>query len=400
VKYIIIVSDGMEDNPVAELGNQTPLESANTTNMDHMSRNGRIGIVQTIPEGLPPGSDTGNLAVMGYNPKKCFSGRAPLEAANQGIELAPNQIAFRCNTVTVGNDKMIDYSAGHIKSDESEQLIRDLNKHINMEGVEFHPGKSYRHLLILTVRDPEIFMNIKTTPPHDIIGQGIAEYLPQGKESELLLKLMEESKEFLMNHPVNKVRVDLGENPGNMIWLWGQGTKPNIPSFTKKFGLKGSIISAVDLVNGIGRLAGLKVIDVPGITGYYDTNFLGKAEYALESLKENDFAFIHVEAPDEAGHNGDARAKAEAIGNIDEKIAGTILNHFNKHDDFRVLILSDHPTPVALRTHTSDPVSFVMFGKGIQHSGFEKFNEKTARKADFVFKSGEDLINYFIKRNI
>jgi len=400
MKYIIIIADGMEDRPIKELGNKTPLEAANTTNMDHMAKNGRIGIVQTIPEGMAPGSDVGNISVLGYDPRGCFTGRAPLEAASKSIVLSDDEIAFRCNLVTVEDGKMADYSAGHIKTKEASILINDLDSKINLEGVKFYPGKSYRHLLILKAREPEKFLDIKTTPPHDIIGREIAEYLPKGEGNEILLKLMEESKGIFDGHSVNQVRLDLKENPANMIWLWGQGLRPNISSFSDKFGIKGGIISAVDLVNGIGKLAGLEVIDVPGITGYYDTNYKGKAEYALESLKRNDFVFIHIEAPDEAGHNGDAKTKAEVIGRIDDEVIGTILNHFSPHDDVRVLVLSDHPTPVELRTHSSDPVSFLMYGKGVINNNSEDFNEKNARITDLTFNSGEELVDTFIRKNL
>ncbi len=400
MKYIIIVPDGMADNPIEELNGKTPLEAANTTNMDHLAKNGRIGLVQTIPDGMPPGSDIGNMAILGYDPTTCHTGRSPLEAANQNIMLDDNQVAFRCNLVTIVNNKMEDYSAGHISTDEAKLLIQSLNEELADNHTKFYLGKSYRHLLTLNVRNTQHYMDIKTTPPHDILGKDIKDYLPHGTQSVMIQKLIEKSKEIFADHSVNKVRIDLGENPANMIWLWGQGTKPNLPSFKDKYGIKGSIISAVDLVNGIGRLAGLEIIDVPNITGYYDTDYAAKAEYALQALNTNDYVYVHIEAPDEAGHNGDLKEKIRAIEQIDKKVIGPILNHYNQHDDVRILVLPDHPTPVELRTHTSDPVGFVMYGKGVAHDGSQTFNESSARAKGLTYTSGEALINDFIKKGL
>jgi len=398
MKYIVIVPDGMADEPLEELDNMTPLEAARTTNMDYLAQHGSVGLVQTIPANMVPGSDIGNMALLGYDPKICHTGRAPLEAANLDIKLKPDEVAFRCNLVSIVNEEMADYSAGHISTKEASILIDALNKDIDLKGVKFYTGKGYRHILVMTVRDTKVYCAIKTTPPHDILGKKTKQYLPSGHESEMLLKLMELSREIFEANSVNDVRVDLGENPANMIWLWGQGTRPQLPSFTEKFGVKGSIISAVDLVNGIGRLAGLESIDVPGMTGYYDTNYLGKAEYALKSLKTKDFVYIHIEAPDEAGHNGDIKAKIAAIERIDQDIVGTILNHYNEHDNVRILISPDHPTPVKLRTHTSDPVGFVMYGKGIAHDGSTEYGESIAEKNGLKFESGEALLNHFMTK--
>ena len=400
MKYVVIVPDGMADYPIEELGGKTPLEVAHTTNMDYLAKHGFTGLVQTIPKGLKPGSDIGNLAIMGYDPKKHFTGRAPLEAANLGIILAEDEIAFRCNLITVNNNKLIDYSAGHITTKEAADLIDSLNKELESKEARFCTGKGYRHLLVLKARNIDKLNKIKCTPPHDILGHDIIPHLPQGPEAAVVVKFMEKSKDIFRNHPVNNVRIDLKENPATMIWLWGQGIKLNLPNFHKKFGIQGSIISAVDLVNGIGRLAGLDVVDVPGITGYYDTNYLGKAQYAIESLKTKDFVFIHIEAPDEAGHNGDAKAKIASIENIDRHIVGTILNHFTIKGDVRIVILPDHSTPVSLRTHTSDPVCFVMAGKGITPNGSQEYNESSAKKSGLKFKSGEELMDYFIRKDL
>jgi 2,3-bisphosphoglycerate-independent phosphoglycerate mutase len=398
MKYIVIVPDGMADHALEELGDKTPLEAARTTNMDYLAQHGATGLVRTIPDQMPPGSDIGNMALLGYDPRGCHTGRAPLEAANLGVMLSDDEVAFRCNLITVINDNISDYSAGHISTKEASILIDALNKDVGFEGVKFYPGKSYRHLLVLKTRDPQKYYALKTVPPHDILGKNFNEYLPRGPEAESLLQLMGQSKHILGEHPINQVRLDLGESPADMIWLWGQGTRPTLPLFRDKFAVEGSIISAVDLVNGIGRIAGLEVIDVPGATGYYDTNYLGKAEYALKSLKTKDFVYIHIEAPDEAGHAGDVKAKVAAIEKIDREIVGTILNHYGEHDDVRVLVLPDHPTPVKLRTHTDEPVPFVMYGKGITPDGSQEYGEAAAREKGLKFESGESLLTHFMTK--
>ncbi len=397
MKYVIIVPDGMADEPVEILGDKTPLEAAHTPNMDYVASHGISGLVKTIPEGMPPGSDIGNLSLLGYDPQQCSFGRAPLEAASQGILLADDEVAFRCNMVTVVDGKMMDYSAGHISTKESAVFIADLNKQVKKDGIKFYTGKSYRHLMVMKTRNKEEVFKMKTTPPHDIQDQDIQKHLPAGESATLIRQLMEMSEKLFANHPVNQVRIDLKENPATMIWLWGQGIKPQLPAFSERFGVKGSIISAVDLVTGIGKLIGLNVIDVPGATGYFDTNYRGKADYALESLRENDFVYIHIEAPDEAGHNGDVRQKIAAIEHIDKDIVGTILNHFRGKSDVRVLISSDHPTPVGKRAHTRDPVGFCMFGKGIPPEGTERFTETLTRAKGLKFQSGQELIQFFMR---
>lgn len=396
MKYIILVPDGMADEPLVQLGGKTPLEAAQTPNMDAMAKVGFSGMVQTIPEGMPPGSDIGNLSLLGYDPAKNFSGRAPLEAANMGIELSDDQIAFRCNLVTLQNSKMIDYSAGHISSLEAGELIGALNNEIGSSDLQFHAGKSYRHLLTIKSSNADDLLKIKSTPPHDILDKNIDDYLPQGKGQDFLHRIMSSAHEVFAKHPVNKARAARQENHATDIWLWGQGNKPNLPFFKTKFGLTGSIISAVDLVNGIGRLAGLDVITVPGATGYYDTDYSAKAQYALRSLEQKDFVYIHVEAPDEAGHNGDYIEKVKAIERIDRDIVGAILKWSIGRDDFRILISPDHPTPVAKRTHTHAPVCFLMAGNGIVSNRCTAYNETTALQAGLKFKSGADMVAYFL----
>lgn len=398
MKYIILVPDGLADEPLKELGGKTPMEAANTPHMDYLAEHGLSALVQTIPDSLPPGSDIGNLALLGYDPRENFSGRAPLEAASLGVRLDDDEVAFRCNLVTVKGGTMVDYSAGHISSDEGQNLIEYLQRAIDWPDVRFYPGKSYRHLMVLKTINIASTLQIKTTPPHDIMGQSMKAYLPVGPQSDLLLKIIGKSEKLLGSHPINKLRETEGHNPANMIWLWGQGGHPNLPLFKDRYHLKGSIISAVDLVNGIGRLAGLDIIDVPGANGYYDTNYKGKAQYALNSLKKHDFVYVHVEATDEAGHNGDWKAKTACCERFDKEVVGTVLEFFKNPQGVRILVCPDHPTPVSLRTHTRTPVPFVMWGEGIPRGEVKKYSEKTASTAGCKFTSGEEMVKYFLKK--
>ena len=401
MKYAILVGDGMSDYPIKDLGDKTPLEVAKIPNINEITKKGMVGLVKTVPYGMKPASDVANLSIMGYDPKIYYTGRGPLEAANIGIEIAEDEIAFRCNLVTANNDIMADYSAGHISDKESGTLMEFLDKKLGSDKIKFYHGKSYRNLVVIKTRSRDDLNGlIKTscTPPHDITGKPISKYLPKGKGSNFLLKLEQDSRALLEKHDINRVRVDLKENPANMIWLWGQGTNPNMPSFKGMFGIDGSVISAVDLVNGIGKLVGLEIIKVPGVTGYYDTNYQGKGEYAVNSLKEKDFIFVHVEAPDEAGHNGDVRAKITAIENFDKHVVGAVWKFLKQTDSYRIMVLSDHATPVALRTHVSDPAPFVMAGNGVGHNGFPVYNESNAKLSKVIFKSGPDLTGDLIKK--
>ena len=397
MKYIVLVPDGMADYPVEILGDKTPLEVARTANLDYLARNGLIGLVKTIPDKMSPGSDVANLAIMGYDPHQYFSGRAPLEAANLGIVLKEDEVAFRCNLVTVEGDRMADYSAGHISTKEASLLIEALNEKLQSPQIKFYAGKSYRHLLVMKSPRTEELLETRCVAPHDIAGKHITSHWPQGPCAEELKGLMEQSQGALRGHAVNQVRIDLKENPANMIWLWGQGKRLRLPDFKERFGLQGAIISAVDLINGIGRLAGLEIIKVPGITGYYDTNYFGKAEYAIKSLRKKDFVFIHVEAADEASHNGDVKMKIACIERIDKDIVGTLLNYYKKKGNLRLLVLPDHATPVVKRCHVSDPVGFVMFGKGIPSNGALEYSERAAKEKGLKFESGEELLRYFLR---
>ncbi len=361
MKYIVLLGDGMSDEPNAELGGKTPLQVAATPYMDQLCRRSRVGLASTVPAGYHPGSDVANLAVFGYDPSECYSGRSPLEAASMGVELEPSDVSFRLNFVWLeahyGKLYMGDFSAGHITTEESKQLIVDLQKELGGGEFNFYPGVSYRHLLVWkNGRD-----QIRFTPPHDISTLSIEDYLPKGEGAEVLQELANSAQMILHDHPVNNTRVAAGKVPANSIWLWGEGRKPTMQTYQQRYGLRGSVISAVDLIKGIGTYAGLDVIEVPGATGYIDTNYRGKAEYAIESLKERDFVYVHVEAPDEAAHAGLLREKITAIEDFDRDVVGTVVENLDQIGDCRILIMPDHPTPVAKRTHTAEPVPFILF---------------------------------------
>ena len=397
-KYIVLVGDGMADYPIEELGMRTPLEAARTPNMDFIAKNGLLGQAKTIPEKMTPASDVANLSILGYDPKKYYSGRGPLEAANLGVELEDDDVVFRCNLITAAGDSLLDYSAGHIKTKEAEKLIRFLDQKLGTNKMRFFPGVSYRHLLLVKRGSELKLEDLKCQPPHDISGQSINKNLPKGDNADIIIKLMHDSREILANHEINQVRLDLKENPANMIWLWGKGKKPNMPKFIDKFGLSGSVISAVDLIKGLGRILGLDVINVPGATGYYDTDYEGKARAGIKSLEKNDFVFVHVEAPDEAGHNGDLREKLTAIERFDQFIVGSFLEYCKGRDDFRILVLPDHATPLSLKTHTADIIPFAIYGKGIAGKDFLSYNEREAQKSELYFDDGFQLMEYFIPR--
>jgi len=393
MKTIVLVCDGMGDYPIEQLGGRTPLEAAKTPNMDRVAKQGKVGLARTIPPGFVPASDVGNLAILGYDPHVYYSGRGPLEAANMGVELREGDVAFRCNLVTVDGDNLLDYSAGHISSEEASTLIRHVNEKLGSTTLEFYPGIQYRHLAVF--RDSSLTDALRKTtcsPPHDIMGWKVSEHWPKGPAADRLIDLMKASQPILTGHEINQVRIDLKENPGNMIWLWGQGIQLKIPTFKERWGITGSVISAVDLVKGAGRLAGLEVLKVPGATGYYDTNYLGKAEAALRSLKTHDFVFVHVEAADEAGHNGDLRQKIAAIENFDRHVVGTILNAAPSLKKYRILIIPDHLTPVVKRTHVSDPVPFTICGEGIAPGSIDSFGESQAKASGWMVEDAYQIL--------
>ncbi|MBL7140178.1 MAG: cofactor-independent phosphoglycerate mutase [Planctomycetes bacterium] len=396
MKYAIVIPDGAADRPTEALGGRTPFEVARLPNMDRIASEGRLGTAQTVPPGMAPGSDVAILSLLGYNPAKVYTGRAPLEAAAQGIEPRPDDWVFRCNLVTLAEGTMVDYSAGHIKTPEAKVLVRALEDHFGSDTLRFYPGVGYRHLLVIR---GETF-KVRTTPPHDILGLAVRKYLPKGKGAAHLRELMDASREILDAHPVNQVRRDLGENPATQIWLWGQGQRPALTSFRKQWGLSGAAITAVDLVRGIARLIGWDVIDVPGATGYYDTDYKGKAAAAVAALGDHDLVVVHVEATDEAGHNGDAREKVRALENVDRLIVGPLLQALEATGEpWRILVAPDHETPLDLRTHQSKPVPFAMMGAGLEPSrGEPAMTEAHARRTGMHVAVGHELIEYFLKR--
>jgi len=392
-KVFVLVCDGMADEPVGQLEGKTPLEAAKTPNMDRLAREGKIGLARTIPKGFVPASDVGNLSILGYDPKIYYCGRGPLEAANLRIEVREGEVVFRCNLITADGDRLADYSAGHITTDEARTLIHHLAASLGGHGVTFHTGARYRHLVVFNQPgEMEALLKTVCAPPHDITGWKISEHLPKGPAAKKLIEMMEASRTVLAGHEVNQVRVDLKENPANMIWFWGQGTRAQIPTFGDRWGVSGSVISAVDLVKGAGRLAGLEVIEVPGATGYYDTNYEGKAKAALKSLKKKDLAYVHIEAADEAGHNGDLRQKITAIENFDRLVLGTILEHAGMLGSIRILVIPDHPTPVEKRAHSADPVPFVIWGEGIPVGGAQSFGETAAKTAGWMVDEAHEIL--------
>ncbi len=397
MKVAVLVCDGMADEPVAQLDGKTPLEVAKTPNLDRLAREGRVGLARTIPKGFTPASDVGNLCLMGYDPKRYYCGRGPLEAANLGIELRDGEVAFRCNLVTVDGDRLVDYSAGRIGTDEAHKLIREIGAQLGDETVRFVPGGDYRHLVIFRdAGSAEALLRTACFPPHDLTGWKISEHLPKGPAAERLTGLMEGARTLLAGNEINQVRVDLKENPANMIWLWGQGARPRMPTFEERWKVKGGLISAVDLVKGAGRLAGLEVIQVPGATGYYDTNYLGKGEAAVKCLRKESFVFVHVEAADEAGHNGELRQKIAAIENFDRLVVGTILEKTRGLKELRILVAPDHPTLVEKRMHTADPVPFVVWGSGIPAGSVEAYGESAAKAGGWMVDEPHELVEKLV----
>jgi len=398
MKYIFILADGMADYPLEDLGEKTPLEAARTPHLDRLAREGAGGRVTTIPANLPPGSDVANLSLLGYSPAKFYTGRAPLEAASLGITLRADDIAFRCNLVTISEGKLVDYSAGHISSRESTVLIELLEEKLGGKGIKFYPGVSYRHILLIKEELLEEGRGrLRTVPPHDITGQEFLPFLPRGAGARFLKDLIQQSRLILDEQEINDIRIDLGENPASMIWLWGQGKAPRLPDFQEKFGLRGALISAVDLLKGIAITAGMDIIDVPGITGYFDTDYEAKGRHALRAAADHDFVYVHVEAPDEAGHAGNILEKIKAIEAIDEKIVGPVMRSAPELGDLRVVVAPDHATPVSLKTHTSDPVPWAVWGTGIEPDAARVYSERESRHGRFRQRSGYKLLPLLLK---
>lgn len=414
MKYVVVLADGMADYPIEELGGKTPLEYARTPHLDFLAQAGEMGMVRTIPPGMPPGSDVANLAVLGYDPSRYYTGRSPLEAVSMGVELAEEDVAFRCNLVTLSEaeeysqKEMVDYSADEISTEEARQLMQEVSRQLGTDSFAFYAGISYRHLMVWRQGSLEVIL----TPPHDIPGRKIGEYLPQGRYGGVLKDLMERSARFLPQHPVNKERAKRGLHPANSIWFWGEGRRPALPTLEEKYGIKGSVVCAVDLVRGLGICAGLKPVAVPGATGGTKTNFRGKAEAAVtELLGGQDFVFLHIEAPDEAGHRGELDTKIQAIEEIDAQVIGVIRDKLEGVCDFRLLVLPDHPTPLSVRTHVAEEVPFVIY----EHCGHKKgtssasskggegkgnrggFNEAAARATGWRVEEGYRLMDIFLR---
>lgn len=405
MKYIVMLGDGMADYPDDRLGGKTVLEAAHTPNMDYLAQNGAVGLAKTVPDGMSPGSDVANLSVMGYDPKEYYTGRSPLEAVSIGIDLAPTDVTFRCNLVTLSDTEniedaqMLDYSAGEITTEEAAQLIEALNEQFKTDSIALYTGVSYRHCLVLKGAKT----GGKMTPPHDISLKPVKGHLPEGENSALLLSLMERSRAILRDHPVNKKRIAEGKNPANSCWFWGEGTKPTVSSFEEKYGIKGGVISAVDLIKGIGICAGHRCIEVPGATGNYDTNFVGKAHAAVDALDSGcDYIYIHVEAADECGHHNDPEHKIESVEAIDREILGYILREMEKRGEpFTVLLMPDHPTPLKLMTHVSDPVPFVLYRSDRKLTpNAESYTEQSGKDTGLYIKRACELLEHMISGSI
>ncbi|MEE1186467.1 MAG: cofactor-independent phosphoglycerate mutase [Acutalibacteraceae bacterium] len=402
MKYVVLLCDGMADKPIAELDNLTPMQKASKPNMDRLAKDSIVGTVKTVDDGLKPGSDVANLSVMGFDPLVCYTGRSPLEAASIGIDMKDTDIAIRCNLVTLSDNEnfdekvMVDYCADDISTEQADALIKTLQEQLGGGEFDFYTGVAYRHCLIWHngVRD-----GYTPTPPHDISGKVIGEYLTEHKKQKKLLDLMKKSEQILKNHPVNLQRIKDGRKPATTCWFWGQGSKPQLDDFYAMHNLKGAVISAVDLLKGIGKCAKMDVIDVEGATGYIDTNFAGKAEAAINALKTNDYVYIHIEAPDECGHRRETENKVRAIELIDSEVLSRVLAAL-EGEEYRILICPDHPTPISIATHTSDPVPFMIYDSAKKHSGVDTFCEQSAKDTGIYVERGPHLIDIMIKGEV
>lgn len=403
MKYIVILGDGMADYPVDYFDGKTILEVANKPTIDYMCAHGELGMCKTVQDGMKPGSDVANLSVMGYDTKKCYTGRSPLEAASIGVEMKDNDVTFRTNLVTLSDEAdyekktMVDYSAGEITTEESTELMKAIAKELDTDIIKFYPGISYRHLCVWNGGST----NVELTPPHDISDRCVGEYLPKGDGADKLYEMMKKSEEILKNHPVNKARVEKGLNPATSIWVWGEGTKPSVDNFYEKYGIKGAVISAVDLIKGIAKCAGMTSIDVEGATGNCETNWVGKAEAGLKALLDgNDFLYLHMEAPDEMGHQGKPEKKKEAVETIDEVVVKYLKDELEKRGiDYKMLIMPDHPTPISLKTHVSDPVPYVIFDSTKSDCGSGlAYTEKNGESTGVYIEKGYTLMDKFLDK--
>ncbi len=400
-KYVVMLCDGMADYPVEELGNKTPMEAAYKPTMDRLAKKSTVGLVKSVADGLKPGSDVANLSILGYDPKIYYSGRSPLEAGSIGIDMKPTDVSFRCNLVTLSNEEnyvdktILDYCADDISTEEARILIDFLAANFNSDEFQLYSGVSYRHCLIWNNGTLDVGT---LTPPHDITGKPIKDYLPTNSNAAKLLDMMVRSYDLLKNHPINEKRIASGKRPANSVWFWGEGTRRPLKSFKEKYGLNGSIISAVDLLKGIGKFSGMNVVNVEGATGYIDTNFEGKAQACIDELANGqDFVYIHVEAPDECGHRREVQNKKRSIELIDEKILTPVVAALEQYDDYKLLVCPDHPTPLSLATHTSDPIPFMIYQKSAEHNGVDLFCESTAKSTGVFVEQGFTLMDSFLE---
>lgn len=401
-KYVVMLCDGMADYPVDELGGMTPMEAAFKPTMDSLAKRATVGLVKSVQDGMKPGSDVANLSILGYDPEVYYSGRSPLEAGSIGIDMKPTDVSFRCNLVTLSDEPayedktMVDYCSDDISTEEAQVLIKYLAEHFDSEEFQLYSGVSYRHCLIWNMGTLDVGT---LTPPHDITGRPIKEYIPAHPNAAKLYDMMKKSYDLLRDHPVNKARIAQGKRPANSMWFWGEGVRKPLTPFVEKYGIKGSMISAVDLLKGIGKFTGMNVVNVQGATGYIDTNFEGKAAACIHELESgSDFVYIHVEAPDECGHRHEIENKKRSIELIDEKILTPVVNALEKYDDYKVLVCPDHPTPLSLMTHTNDPIPFLIYHKKGETAGVETWNEKTAKSTGIYVEKGYKLIEMFLEK--
>lgn len=396
MKYLIILADGAADEPIKDLGGKTPLMVANTPNIDALCKKSRTGKLLTVPNGMHPGSEIANLGVLGYDVKKVFEGRGVLEAASMGVDVKPDEMAMRLNLICLEGDKIKNHSAGHISNEEAHILVEALNEAFKDEDIVIHPGISYRHLLVVKNGNKEV----KCTPPHDVPGTEFNEVLVESKSkegestAELLNRLILKSQEVLRNHPINLKRIDQGKDPANSIWPWSPGYKPQMQTYKKLYGIeKGAVISAVDLIKGIGNLAGFQNIEVEGATGLYTTNYEGKAEAAVNALKTNDFVFLHIEASDEAGHEGDTELKIRTIEYLDKRVLEYVVEETSKFEEpVSIAILPDHPTPCESKIHTSDPVPFMIYNPKLDGDSVEEYNEFSVEKGHYGLLKEDEFV--------